>query len=138
MKSTAPDLHKVDELSNSIVQSTAAFDAESFAGALGVDAVHLMALCELDDSASLSVQSPMTPQMSSQRSRAHFGFAFLDAAAGRFYVGTATDDAARANLGAILTQVSFSDTYCHASDLAAQPIPRPALPTLSGKHASFV
>ena len=47
----------------------------------------------------------MTQQMSSQRSRAHFGFAFLDAAAGRFFVGTATDDAARANLGAILTQV---------------------------------
>lgn len=74
-------------------------------GALGVDAVHLMAICELDDS-YIPADSPMTQQMSSQRSRAHFGFAFLDAAAGRFFVGTATDDAARANLGAILTQVA--------------------------------
>ncbi|KAL3140400.1 hypothetical protein ABBQ38_004660 [Trebouxia sp. C0009 RCD-2024] len=75
-------------------------------GALGTDAVHLMAICELDDSLVTSPHSPMTQQASSQRSRAHFGFAFLDAAAGRFYVGTATDDAARANLGAILTQVA--------------------------------
>ncbi|KAL0023612.1 hypothetical protein WJX77_007042 [Trebouxia sp. C0004] len=74
-------------------------------GALGVDAVHLMAICELDDSYT-PADSPMTRHMSSQRSRAHFGFAFLDAAAGRFFVGTATDDAARANLGAILTQVA--------------------------------
>lgn len=74
------------------------------AGSLGVDAVHLMAICELDGSYT-PADSPMTQQMSSQRSRAHFGFAFLDAAAGRFFVGTATDDAARANLGAILTQV---------------------------------
>lgn len=44
--------------------------------------------------------------MSSQRSRSCFGFAFLDAAAGRFYAGTAEDDASRSNLGAILTQVS--------------------------------
>lgn len=63
-----------------------------------------MAICELDDSYT-PADSPMTQQISSQRSRAHFGFAFLDAAAGRFFVGTATDDAARANLGAILTQV---------------------------------
>lgn len=74
-------------------------------GALGADAVHLMAICELDDSSVTSPHSPMTQQASSQRSRAHFGFAFLDAAAGRFYVGSASDDAARANLGAILTQV---------------------------------
>lgn len=76
-----------------------------YTGALGADAVHLMALCELEESLTASPHSPMTQQMSSQRSRAHFGFAFLDAAAGRFYVGSATDDAARANLGAILTQV---------------------------------
>ena len=64
-----------------------------------------MAICELDDSSVASSHSPMTQQMSSQRSRAHFGIAFLDAAAGRFYVASATDDAARANLGAVLTQV---------------------------------
>jgi len=33
-----------------------------------------------------------------------FGFAFLDAAAGRFYVGSVSDNAGRANLSAILTQ----------------------------------
>ena len=65
-----------------------------------------MAICELDEACVPA--SPMTQQASSQRSRAHFGFAFLDAAAGRFFVGTAKDDAARANLGAILTQVSLS------------------------------
>lgn len=75
------------------------------AGALGAEAVHLMAICELDDSFT-PADSPMTQQTSSQRSRAYFGFAFLDAAAGRFFVGTASDDAARANLGAIITQVS--------------------------------
>ena len=75
------------------------------AGALGAEAVHLMAICELDDSFT-PADSPMTQQVSSQRSRAYFGFAFLDAAAGRFFVGTASDDAARANLGAIITQVS--------------------------------
>ena len=74
------------------------------AGSLGADAVHLMAICELGDSHT-PAESPMTQQMSSQRSRAHFGFAFLNAAAGRFFVGTGTDDAARANLVATLTQV---------------------------------
>lgn len=64
-----------------------------------------MALCELDDSLNMSAESPMTQQVASQRSRVHFGFAFLDAAAGRFYMGSASDDAARANLGATLTQV---------------------------------
>ena len=67
--------------------------------------MHLMALCELDDSLNMSAESPMTQQVASQRSRVHFGFAFLDAAAGRFYMGSASDDAARANLGATLTQV---------------------------------
>ena len=87
------------------------------AGALGVDAVHLMAICELDESCVPA--SPMTQQASSQRSRAHFGFAFLDAAAGRFFVGTAKDDAARANLGAILTQVMLV-SGCHSTDCADQ------------------
>ena len=72
---------------------------------LGVDAVHLMALCEVDYSAAMPAASPISQPMSSQRSRSCFGFAFLDAAAGRFYAGTAEDDASRSNLGAILTQV---------------------------------
>ena len=74
-------------------------------GGLGVDAVHLMAICELDDSFTPADSHHHSQGVSSQRSRAHFGFAFLDAAAGRFFVGTSSDDAARANLGAILTQV---------------------------------
>ena len=40
-----------------------------------------------------------------QSAAAVFGFAFLDAAAGRFYMGSMSDDAGRANLSAILTQV---------------------------------
>ena len=75
--------------------------------------MHLMALCELDEPLTASPHSLMTQQMSRQRSRAQFGFAFLDAAAGRFYVGSATDDAARANLGAVLTQVLPLATSCH-------------------------
>ncbi len=78
-----------------------------------------MAICELDDSYT-PADSPMTQQMSSQRSRAHFGFAFLDAAAGRFFVGTTTDDAARANLGAILTQVRNASHPVAASRSQAQ------------------
>ena len=87
------------------------------AGALGIDAVHLMALCELDESLVPSMNSNTTQQVCTQRSRAHFGFAFLDAAAGRFYVGSASDDAARANLGAILTQVPV----CLHLQIAIQP-----------------
>lgn len=64
-----------------------------------------MALCEVDISSAMPAASPMSQPLSSQRSRACYGFAFLDAAAGRFYAGTAEDDASRSNLGAILTQV---------------------------------
>ena len=46
-----------------------------------------------------------TEAASTQLNRVHYGFAFLDAAAGRFYVGSTSDDASRANLGALLTQV---------------------------------
>ena len=49
-----------------------------------------------------------TMPASSQITRTQYGFAFLDAAAGRFYVGTASDDAGRAHLGAILTQVAHN------------------------------
>ena len=65
---------------------------------IGVDAVHLMALHEQ--------QEMDTEAASTQLNRVHYGFAFLDAAAGRFYVGSASDDASRANLGALLTQVN--------------------------------
>ncbi len=41
-----------------------------------------------------------------QSSAATFGFAFLDAAAGRYYLGSVTDDAGRANLSSVITQAS--------------------------------
>jgi hypothetical protein len=36
-----------------------------------------------------------------------FGFAFVDAAVGRFYVGSLEDDSARSGLCSLLTQVLF-------------------------------
>ena len=67
-------------------------------GAVGADAVHLMALHE-----GMGGEC----DTATQASEASFGFAFLDAAAGRFYVGSSVDDAGRGNLGAILTQARF-------------------------------
>ena len=70
---------------------------------VGAEAVHLLALCEAPD----VLDTTQTVGLLSQSDRARFGFAFLDAAAGRFYVGSANDDAGRANLGAILVQACF-------------------------------
>jgi len=39
------------------------------------------------------------------------GFAFVDAAAGKFYVGTINDDCSRAALESLLTQVLYWCTY---------------------------
>ncbi|KAK9813990.1 hypothetical protein WJX73_008383 [Symbiochloris irregularis] len=72
-------------------------------GAVGTDAVHLLALCESPED-DLGHSSAMG--LTSQSDRVQFGIAFLDAAAGRFYIGSASDDAGRANLGAILMQVA--------------------------------
>lgn len=36
------------------------------------------------------------------------GFAFVDAAAGKFYVGTISDDCSRSALGSLLTQVNLN------------------------------
>lgn len=41
-----------------------------------------------------------------QSSATSFGFAFLDAAAGRYYLGSISDDAGRANLSSVITQAS--------------------------------
>ena len=54
-----------------------------------------MALCEL----------AAGEETASQDARTQYGFAFLDAAAGHYYVGCAADDAGRGNIGAILAQV---------------------------------
>lgn len=45
--------------------------------------------------------------MMTQSSAASFGFAFLDAAAGRYYLGSVKDDAGRANLTSVMTQVNL-------------------------------
>lgn len=63
-----------------------------------------MALCESEED----------PQVMGQGGRVIIGFAFLDAAAGKLYVGTGTDDAGRGNLGAILTQVPIKHNFCGA------------------------
>lgn len=62
-----------------------------------MDAVHLMALQEQPCSGGGELGA-------SQEARVAYGFAFLDAAAGRFYVGAAQDDAGRSTLGALLMQ----------------------------------
>ena len=61
------------------------------ADSIAADAVTLMALSESEEASEIA--------------KTRFGFAFLDAAAARFYVGSVTDDAGRANLGAVHTQV---------------------------------
>lgn len=68
-----------------------------------VDATHLLAIKEevqeqrAGDSCSSAAQGAEAPE---------FGFAFVDAAACRFFVGSLVDDSSRAALGALLTQVS--------------------------------
>ncbi len=79
----------------------------SSTGRVGVEAVHLMALCEEEDVIAGDGALSCTP---SRHSR--YGFAFLDAAAGRYYVGTASDGAGRGNLGALLMQVCVSRSTC--------------------------
>ncbi|KAH7287690.1 hypothetical protein KP509_32G069600 [Ceratopteris richardii] len=60
------------------------------------EAVHLLAIKE-----ELQLESNH-----SSEARVVFGFAFVDAAAGQFYVGSLGDDSARSALGALLTQVA--------------------------------
>ena len=74
-------------------------DAAACAATVGADSVHLMALSEREGAVE-------NWDMVTQSAAAQFGFAFLDAAAGRFYLGSIVDDAGRANLGAVLTQAS--------------------------------
>lgn len=84
---------------------------------MAADAVHLLALCEVAEEAGAAQGVGLL----SQSERARLGFAFLDAAAGRFYIGSSSDDAGRASLGAILVQVSRASrsviTSCHVSRL---------------------
>ena len=61
-----------------------------------MDAVHLMALAEAPSAGASGAL---------QEHRTRLAFAFLDAAAGFYYVGSAEDDAGRSTLGALLAQV---------------------------------
>lgn len=63
------------------------------------EAVHLLALKELDLGDQGGAVEP------GEREQVVMGFAFVDAAAGRFYVGEVRDDASRSALGALLAQV---------------------------------
>ena len=63
---------------------------------ISVDAVHLMALAEAPSAGASGAL---------QEHRTRLSFAFLDAAAGFYYVGSAEDDAGRSTLGALLAQV---------------------------------
>ena len=62
-----------------------------------MDAVHLMALAEAPSASATGAL---------QEHRTLLSFAFLDAAAGFYYVGSAEDDAGRSTLGALLAQVA--------------------------------
>lgn len=64
------------------------------------EAVHLLAIREESENSSSSCS------MDGGVKNATFGFAFVDAAACRFYVGSLHDDNSRSALGALLTQVA--------------------------------
>ena len=85
------------------------------AGVVGSEAVHLLALCEAPE----AQEGAQGVELPSQSDRAHFGIAFLDAAAGRFYIGSASDDAGRASLGAILMQ-AHTPSLCGVQSLGGQ------------------
>ena len=70
------------------------------AGAVGADSVTLLALYE-------GRMADQDWDVVTQSSAATFGFAFLDAAAGRYYLGSVGDDAGRANLSSVITQVGL-------------------------------
>ena len=65
---------------------------------ISVDAVHLMALAEAPSAGASGAL---------QEHRTRLSFAFLDAAAGFYYVGSAEDDVGRSTLGALLAQVGI-------------------------------
>ncbi len=71
--------------------------------------------------------------MASQGTRVRYGFAFLDAAAARFYVGSASDDGSRANLTALLTQVTMD--CAHRPDLVELGLCGNVLPRMAGAGA---
>ncbi|GAQ86033.1 putative MutS homolog 6-2 [Klebsormidium nitens] len=64
------------------------------------EAVHLLALRELE----LGDQGRAVE--AGEREQVVIGFAFVDAAAGRFYVGEVRDDSSRSALGALLAQIA--------------------------------
>ncbi|KAJ4752225.1 DNA mismatch repair protein MutS [Rhynchospora pubera] len=75
-------------------------------GNIGPDAVHLLALTERT--------------VSADKGRTEYGFAFLDCAALKFWVGSIADDDSCASLGALLVQVSPRELIFESSGLSKQ------------------
>ena len=112
-------------------------DGAACAATVGADSVHLMALSEWEGAVE-------NWDMVTRSAAARFGFAFLDAAAGRFYLGSIVDDAGRANLGAVLTQAScrcMPVANCLHTELRHSKHPAVSLdprPFVEGSHTSHV
>jgi DNA mismatch repair protein MSH6 len=74
------------------------------------EAVHLLAVKEVELGAEEGfgegVKGGFGEGARGEKEQVLLGFAFVDAAAGRFYVGEVRDDSSRAALGALLAQVS--------------------------------
>lgn len=98
---------------------------------VSADAVTLLAIFEREDEFGHGTVS------NTQSTNARFGFAFLDAAASRYFVGSIADDAGRANLSAILTQVAPKEVIfvrnglstTTTRNLATPPVPLQLSPT---------
>ena len=87
-------------------------------GSIGPDAVHLLALQEVhlkltssrpvDIPVKYSCQSLIHLITFAIQGKSAYGFAFVDCAASRFWVGFIEDDASCSSLGTLLMQVSSS------------------------------
>ncbi|CAH2052708.1 unnamed protein product [Thlaspi arvense] len=75
-------------------------------GNIGPDAVHLLAIKEV--------------KMELEKSSTAYGFAFVDCAALRFWVGSISDDASCAALGALLMQVSPKEVVYESKGLSRE------------------
>ncbi|KMZ73634.1 hypothetical protein ZOSMA_145G00270 [Zostera marina] len=75
-------------------------------GSLGPDAVHLLALKE--------------EKLPSENCSTVYGFAFVDFAALKFWVGSICDDASCSSLGALLVQVSPKEVVYEINDLSKE------------------
>ncbi|KAF6172860.1 hypothetical protein GIB67_035414 [Kingdonia uniflora] len=82
-------------------------------GNIGPDAVHLLALKEFDTFRDQGNQA-------SENGSVVYGFAFVDCASLRFWVGSISDDASCAALGALLMQVSPKEIVYESRGLSRE------------------